>query len=288
MLVRLKKRIFNKIHSVFNPTEVVENFLEKNFGGIIKKYQVLTPEFCPTEASSGKIWIFWWQGEESAPELIKKCLASARKNSNGHEVIVLTEKNIKNYCQIPQYIYEKVSSGKITLTHFSDIIRMEVLSSKGGLWLDATVYITRPICEDWFTMPYKTVRYFQSKSDIVRGRWTGFIQSALPGSPVQSFCRDIFYSYWEKFDTLIDYFLIDYVMLAGWNKIQIFKRLVNSVPQNNEEIKLLDESMNLPASDEDYEKILSSAEFFKLNRKRKYKSEADGKKTVYAIFMERG
>lgn len=47
------------------------------------------------------IWTFWWQGESMAPEMIKQCIASMKQNSNGHEVIVISEANYMQYIQVP-------------------------------------------------------------------------------------------------------------------------------------------------------------------------------------------
>ena len=41
------------------------------------------------------IWIsfVWWQGLEQAPNLVKVCVDSIKKNAGDHRVIVLTEDN---------------------------------------------------------------------------------------------------------------------------------------------------------------------------------------------------
>lgn len=234
-----------------------------------------------------KIWLFWAQGEESAPPLVKKCIESVKKNAGTHEVIVLTQKNWQDYAQIPDYITQKVRDKKISLTHFSDILRMELLSRHGGLWLDATIFVPRAIPEECFSLPYFTVRYKSSTSRIARGEWTGFCQGAKPNQIIHRYCRDVFFEYWKKFDSLIDYFLIDYVMRYGYDTISDFKTLVNSVPESNEGIKSLDAHFCDEFSESEYEKILESASFFKLNWKREYKERtASGKPTMYAKFME--
>ena len=92
--------------------------------------------------NNGNIWIFWWQGYDTAPLLVKKCIDSIIKNAGNHPVILITKENWKNYADIPDYIIEKVEKGIITLTHFSDILRMSLVSEHGGLWLDATIFVS--------------------------------------------------------------------------------------------------------------------------------------------------
>ncbi len=49
---------------------------------------------------------------------------------------------------IPNSIVSKWKSNVISDTHFSDIIRTELLIKYGGTWIDSTVYVNNK-CE-WF------------------------------------------------------------------------------------------------------------------------------------------
>ena len=92
---------------------------------------------------SDKIWICWFQGIENAPELVKACYNSVLKNYKDKEIIVLTEENYEQYVDIPEYILKKWKKGYISFAHFSDILRIELLSKYGGLWLDSTIFTTK-------------------------------------------------------------------------------------------------------------------------------------------------
>ena len=48
-----------------------------------------------------KIWICWWQGIEHAPEIVKVCVDSIKRNNNKYEVIIITDENYKNYITFP-------------------------------------------------------------------------------------------------------------------------------------------------------------------------------------------
>lgn len=219
------------------------------------------------------------------PPLVQKCIDSVRIHSNENRVVVITEENYDDYTDLPTYIIKKVKEGKITLTHFSDILRMNLISLHGGLWLDATVFVSRNIPKECIFSPYFTIRYASSSSKITKGRWTGFCQSGQQGCIVQTFCLDIFLAYWEKFDILIDYFLIDYIMDWGYKCIPTIKKIIDSVPFNNEGIKELDRHFNDVYSERAFSQILESSNFFKLNWKRTYKTEIEGKQTLYHAFM---
>ena len=104
-----------------------------------------------------KIWIFWMQGEEEAPDIVKKCIESVKNQyQNEYEIIILTNKNVKDYIgeksggenNIPNYIFEKYEKKYITNTQFSDILRLCLLAKYGGIWIDATVLLTGKIPEN--------------------------------------------------------------------------------------------------------------------------------------------
>ena len=78
------------------------------------------------------------------PPVVRSCYKSVLKNAEKHPVILITENNITEYVDIPQYIYEKIREKKMTLTHFSDILRENLLYKHGGIWMDATIYMTAP------------------------------------------------------------------------------------------------------------------------------------------------
>ena len=293
------KKILNRLSRYFkniDANSVIVNFIEKEFRGIIEKYNkapvspavtemAKMPEKSKTDDSN--IWIFWWQGYENAPVLVKKCIDSVRKNAGTHPVILLTKDNWQSYADIPEYIIKKVSDGNISLTHFSDILRMVLLAEHGGLWLDATIFVSQSIPDYCFTLPYFSIHYKTSSSKIAKGRWTGFCQGARKNSIIHSFCRDIFFEYWKKYVRLADYFLIDYTMLCGYKNIPAFKQLVDSLPFNNEGIKELDLHFSDAYSKEKYESIQKTSVFFKLNWKRNYKTENNGQKTFYSCFLEK-
>ncbi len=295
ILLILTKKIFNRLSKFFNfinPNSVIEKFIEKEFSEMIEKYRKREEERLSlkkekSSENNENIWIFWWQGYDVAPLLVKKCIDSIINNAGNHPVILITKGNWKNYADIPDYIIEKLEKGIITLTHFSDILRMSLISKHGGLWLDATIFMSREIPEYCFELPYFSIHYETAASKIANGKWTGFCQAGQKNSIIHSFCRDIFFSYWKKYNKLIDYFFIDYVMLTGYDNISGFKKFVDALPFNNQGIKELDKHFNDEFSNELLDNILFQSTFFKLNWKRDYKKEINGRKTLYGYFLEK-
>ena len=49
------------------------------------------------------IWLFWNTGLEQAPEIVRTCYQSVKKYA-GRQVVLLTENNVKNYINMPDYL----------------------------------------------------------------------------------------------------------------------------------------------------------------------------------------
>ena len=117
--------------------EYLREFIQKN----CKNTQYQTNDIENQDVNSETIWVMWWQGVEGMPPIVRACWNQLNKVSSSHKIILITKENWRNYIQLPNYIIEKVNKGKITLTHFSDIIRIYLLNYYGGLWIDATVWV---------------------------------------------------------------------------------------------------------------------------------------------------
>ena len=90
-----------------------------------------------------RIFSIWLQGEENAPPIVKVCFASIRKNCT-QDFVVLDEKTLFDWIQLPDYVVTKWKKGKIHPAHFTDICRLELLYQYGGIWADATDFIAAP------------------------------------------------------------------------------------------------------------------------------------------------
>ena len=85
------------------------------------------------------IFIFWNTGFENAPLIVKKCLESWKKYNKEWNIIELDNTNLD------KWIDTSILSNNIDITAKSDIIRILLLTSYGGLWVDATLYCTKPL-----------------------------------------------------------------------------------------------------------------------------------------------
>jgi hypothetical protein len=77
------------------------------------------------------IWLFWDTPEK--PPLVKSTIARVKSLNPDYDIRLLDTKNISSYIDS-----SFLSREDITLSHKSDIIRLELLARYGGFWLDAT------------------------------------------------------------------------------------------------------------------------------------------------------
>ncbi len=205
------------------------NYLYKKYKDLIvdsKDRNVIGPDY--------KTFIFWWDGiDEKTPLVVKTAVKSIMKN--GKNVILITKNNYKKYANIPDFIIKKLNKGVFSLTHFSDILRSALLYKNGGLWLDATVYLDRPL-EDISNYSFYSPklhlsalqRYFPS-----RGKWAVFVMAAAKNSKLMLNTFNLHCAYWKDHDSLIDYYLMDYFILLQYRHTKEIKKIIDSIPYNN-------------------------------------------------------
>lgn len=181
------------------------------------------------------IWVLWYQGEEVAPDVVRLCLESIRKNAGSHPVRLITAENLSDYITLPSFIIEKHKRGIISNTFLSDIIRFCLLYEYGGLWIDSTVFVHRPF-EEWiFHMPFYSGRK-EDKEAFYRypcSVWTFFFFGAYKGNSFIKACRDILIETWQRHDSLPSYFFSDYIISTIRDHSHEFRKCLSLIPINN-------------------------------------------------------
>ena len=222
--------------------------------------------------SSDKIWIFWWQGKEKMPALVKNCYTSVVRNYDEGKVILITKNNFSEYTDISENILKLLKKGKITLTHFSDILRFNLLKNYGGLWLDATVFVSKEIDKNKFSEFYTCSGYDDEDYFFVtKGNWCGFLIGGSSSNSLFSFMDKFFEIYWTNTDELLDYFLIDYALNYAWEKnIGGFKSFTQkNIHKDNPNLFNLQNKLNERFNEKDWKILSNNTNMFKLSYKKK-------------------
>jgi len=264
----IKKRMPIRI---VRDSNVIEYQLEDEaYRKLEKKYREIIKAGIAEEDDTKKpfekiVWWCWLQGKSQAPELVKACLASIRKEMPDYDIRILDYSNIDNYVKLPDYIIEKHKSGMISAVHYSDIIRVALLVKYGGIWVDATVYCTgRELIPTLESVPLFVFRDWRNNR-CVASSW--FI-SSRPRNPILILTRNLLYEYWKKTKVLEHYYVFHlFLTMAArrypeiWNQMPLYNNM-----SPHELVRNLDKSF----SEERYESLKRISSYHKLNYKAKY------------------
>ena len=266
-----KMRVFNKLSKKYLP--MIKEF-DSDYS--LEKYP---------QSKSNKVWVFWMQGMDKAPALVQRCYSSLQENLKDREIILITEKNLNEYVQFPDYIMEKLKRGIITYTHLSDLLRVELLIRYGGTWLDSTVFcsgsnIPRYMLDSDFFV-FQNLRPGDNGNVLNFSSW---FMTSCSNNKILLLTRELLYAYWKKNNSMIDYFLIHHFMMIvakyykeDWNRIIQFP---NSLPH----VLLL--MLFEPFNQEKWNAVTAACPFHKLAYKRS-KEEMECEGTFYKYIMEK-
>lgn len=206
--------------------ESIESFL--------KIYPDLQSEYnMPAETERRHVWTSWWQGEDSAPLLVKKCLESQRENlPEQTEHVVITWENYRNYIELPEYIVEKAKSGKIKPAHLADIARCCLLYRYGGIWLDSTVYLLDKLPEECFEYDIMT-RSTGEKIYCTNVSWVTWFLGGRKEEALYRFIMEAFFAYLKSNDEISNYYMIDFLIAIACRELEGIEEKLKKVPINN-------------------------------------------------------
>lgn len=185
-------------------------------------------ELQPKQDLAGRkvIWQYWGQGVDEAdlPEIVRLCFASVDRHRGEYEIIRLSDAMIGDYIDLPEFVYQRMrEQGGYNRTIFSDLLRTALLATYGGVWLDATILLTRPFDELYSQSEFFMFQRSEDEPDKLYWRASYYpywgwdrrfsvrcLSSAMFAHEGSAFCRvllDLFLHYWETQERVLDYFI---------------------------------------------------------------------------------
>lgn len=264
--------------------EVMIRFFERKFEAFLVEYQYdrSLPESAPENRN--RIWVCWWQGLDHAPELVKKCIDSIVQNAGDHQVTVITEKNYRQFVDIPAWAEEKFRKGIISRTHYSDILRLCLLAQHGGMWLDATFFCTEPILDSYFRLPLWSIRrpdYLHVS--VACGQFATYsLACSYENRWLFATIRDFVLNYWRTHDLMVDYLFLDYLFVLAQRKNSRILDAFRAIEPNNPQCDELCKVLNKPYDEGVWVHMCENTALFKLTWKQNFLRSADNQDTFYA------
>ena len=183
------------------------------------------------------VWVLWQQGEAQMPETVKASVKTIKDFAirNGYQFNFLTDVNLLSYVNIPKDIIEKNKRNELTSAAFSDIVRASLLYEHGGIWMDATLFVspyaTVEMFEgDFFSLNHPPTYPEQMERTIGDFKWSGFFLAGQKGGSHFKHIRDLFIYYVRKYPIFIHYLMMDYFILSEYECNPYFENLVDRLP----------------------------------------------------------
>jgi hypothetical protein len=91
------------------------------------------------------IWCFW--NTDDLPLSVNKSILSWKLHNPDYKITIINKRNIKEI--IPDIDFSKIKHAKTSFQILSDFIRINVLRTYGGIWVDASTFSTMSY-DKWF------------------------------------------------------------------------------------------------------------------------------------------
>ncbi|MDD9801225.1 MAG: glycosyltransferase [Deltaproteobacteria bacterium] len=187
-----------------------------------------------------QVWMFWEQGVEAAPEIVRECIAAWPRMNPGWEVRVLDGAAARRAA--PRFAKLAKRCPLSTPTVRSDLLRLELLARYGGVWADATTLPRRPLDEwlhDWLR-PSGFFCFHHSKERIKQtGRlFSSWFLASVPKNPLTVAFFNDFRRVWQCLpegggsgeDFTAGYFVVQRIMLFTISTHAAARRVWSDMP----------------------------------------------------------
>ena len=239
-----------------------------------------------------RVWMFWYTGLDSAPPIVRKCVSIVSKLPEV-DLVVIDKTNLEEYFVFEGNIKQYFENGNISIQTFSDILRCQLLSRKGGFWLDATLFVTR---QD-FILTHRNLTFFtihHLTNDMLlkkkwneyftEGRWSIYGIGAGAGNPLLSFVYEMYVEYFRLYQKDFDYFQTDYTIFYAYTNFEWVRIIIDSVAPSVSCSYFLGKNMMKPFDQKKWDQVISENEFQKLQWK--IDGKVANKKNFYDHFIE--
>ena len=242
-------------------------------------------EVLPENGRGNNVYVFWWQGESDAPETVKYCIQSIRRKS-ARNVVLLTKDNYREYVELPDYLVQKAMDGVLGLAHFSDIIRFYLLYRYGGVWIDATCYLTGEIPSVVDEYSFYSLKGPFHESPGLMWDWTSFYMAAQPGNVICKYMLAFYYAYWKEHNCAITYLFLDCWMNVIIKNNSEAKSIIDSIPCVDSSVFRLIEILNERANPNVLGELFKKTYVHKLTYKIPFVTDIAGGATNWGYILQ--
>lgn len=264
--------------------QYILNYMDKLYGDKVRSEQYFQ-KIEGIGSYDNKIWFFWWQGEANMPHIVRECYKSACVHRGKREVVFLDKNTVSQYAVIPEKLNCLVGENKIRIATYSDVLRAYLLSAyKGGVWLDATVFLTvdlDEIPELNLGLDFFSIKHIRDEKFVSQFRWSTWFMVSNENNICCSFLYNYLCDYFEDHDDIIDYLMPDVCLRSGYEYNAVIREHIDKIPMTNPNCFSLMENMNEIFDKDVWKVIQQDTNVFKLSYKKSFKDFVLNKGTFY-------
>ena len=222
------------------------------------------------------IWVLWQQGEAQMPETVRASMKTIKDfaKRSGCEFHFLTDENLYSYISIPKDIIEKNKNKQLSSAAFADIVRASLLFEHGGIWMDATLFVspyaTLEMFErDFFSLNHPPIHPERMERTISDFKWSGYCLAGKKEKSYFKHIREIYIYYVRKYPLFLHYLMMDYFIISEYDANPEFKTSVDGLPilAPAERVLFLRENADKPFNENEWEEVLKTTPIMKTTYK---------------------
>lgn len=156
-----------------------------------------------TPKPSDRVFTYWAQGLDQAPPIVRENFDRMQR-AFGQRLVILTDETRDDWVPRPRF---EAHRPRMVPREHSDVLRMDLLRTYGGLWLDSTCLVTEPfdVPQGFFAFPK------EGKRAEGTARLSVWALASEPGGYLASLFAEALHAYWSTYDEALDYYFIHHI-----------------------------------------------------------------------------
>lgn len=250
-------------------------FIDEYLNGGLDKFEITPKKKLDTEKI---IWQYWGQGiNNNLPEVVELCFASVDKYKGDYIVIRLDDNTLQEYLDLPNFVWDKRKNPEFKHAFFADLLRLALLSTYGGIWIDATVLLTSKINKMFLDQNF--FMFHRSNTAQDKKQWENFNSNyfgwndehkvnvlnsfivSKKSNYISNICLDLMLNFWKTQNHIPHYFFFQIMFNVLENyylNLGEFIMFDDTLPH------LLQLKLNQTFNKIDYENILNQINIHKM------------------------
>jgi hypothetical protein len=172
------------------------------------------------------VWIFWLQGWDSAPPLVRACLSTWEKRNPGWQVVRLDRENVGEHIEL-DFPFDGYPPNIA-----ANFIRVHLLREHGGVWADGTLYCVAPL-DSWLEPVAGPEGFFAFDRPAPDRMLANWFLAAAPRHPMMTTFAAAMREYWRGRTEADRYFWFHQLWAETYRENPAFRQAWDGMPKRS-------------------------------------------------------